>query len=384
MAPRRFWLLFLLLLFALSATRTLAQTAAPQATPAGQWRPPAASPAPTAPGVNPGVAQPTTADQWRPPAALSGGAQVQVGSYGYVDWANMRLVAVGVGAPPQRREGQSESVVKAMAARASLLDARRNLLEVVKEVSIDSETRVVDFMTKSDVVVNRLSGVLQVARVERVRPLPDGAVETTVSMPLTGVLGEELARLPARQQPVEPLQTPPQTTAQAAPEPAPAGAKRPEQLPTPIKERTNTASQGPQAPASPTVQATSPPVIPAATPPRVPGGGYSGLVVDARGLNFKPALKPELYGPDGALLYPGRNVDVAATAKRGFVRYYRNLDQAQRSDLVGGLPQTIKPEGLAPGKASGLQLDGATAEQLKLLLQTPGNYLDGGNVVVVF
>jgi hypothetical protein len=308
-----------------------------------------------------------------------------VGNYGYVDWANMQLVAVGLGAPPQRREGQSESVVKAMATRASLLDARRNLLEVVKEVSIDSETRVVDFMTKSDVVVNRLSGVLQAARVERVRPLPDGAYETTVAMPLTGVLGEELARLPARQQAVEPLPAP----AQTAPEPAPAGAKRPEQLPAPIKERAKPSEAGsgpipPQSPEPPAAQAPTPPVVPVAAAPQVPGGGYTGLVVDARGMNFKPALKPELYGPDGALLYPGPKVDAGTTAKRGFVRYYRNLDQAQRSNLVGGLPRTVKAEGLAPGKASGLQLDGATVEQLKLLLQTPGNYLDGGNVVVVF
>jgi|GEM_PF-1519666 len=320
------------------------------------------------------AAPPTPTGEWRPPAPLDASGVVKVGNFGSIDWAAMQVVAVGTGVPPAT--AQNPSLAKAMASRASLLDARRNLLEVVKEVAIDSETRVVDFMTQSDVVVNRISGVLQAARVDSVRQLPDGAYETKVSMPLAGALGEELTRLPERvkapaaseSQPSAPPPLVKTTPAKPAPRPAPASAEVP---------------LAPAPPAPPTAPAVATPQVAAVAAPQVPGGGYTGLVVDARGLGFKPSLKPELYGPSG-LLYPGPNVDTAATAKRGFVRFYRNLDQAQQSKLVGGLPNTVKAVGLVDGKAGSLQLEPAAAESLKLLLATPSNFLDAGNVVVVF
>jgi len=183
----------------------------------------------------------------------------QVGQYGHIDWLNMRVQARGLGMAPANV--QNPYLTRAMASRAALLDARRNLLEVLKDVYVDSETRVLDFMTQSDVVVNRIEGVLQSARLESQRELPGGGCEVLLSIPLSGKLGEELSRLPA----------PAQRVAGAAQSPAQSPAQgwiglltRPDQVKGP--ESTLTPPTAPQPPSQPALP--GPPVVKPAPRPK--------------------------------------------------------------------------------------------------------------------
>ncbi|MFW5837389.1 MAG: hypothetical protein ACOCVM_05230, partial [Desulfovibrionaceae bacterium] len=111
---------------------------------------------------------------------------------------------------------------------------------------------------------------------------------------------------------------------------------------------------------------------------------FTGLVVDAsKAGDFKPCLRPKLLGDDNRLVYPGPGVSPARSASRGFVRYYRNLGQAQRSDRAGKLPyKATATDTYRLG--SNLKLDKQSTSLLREVMQAPGNFLDDCKVVIVF
>ena len=69
---------------------------------------------------------------------------------GTIDWSTGKVTAVGIGAPPTNPANMAQA--RAMARRAAITVARRNLLEITQGVQLDSLTLVRDFIVNSDVV----------------------------------------------------------------------------------------------------------------------------------------------------------------------------------------------------------------------------------------
>ena len=101
---------------------------------------------------------------------------------GEIDWTHGFVRAKGYGfVDPKKPKGQA----RLLAERAAVVDARRNLLEVLKGVHITSETVVEDYMTQSDLIVQRVEGIVRGARVVgKPKYYPDGRVEVLVEVPL--------------------------------------------------------------------------------------------------------------------------------------------------------------------------------------------------------
>ena len=118
------------------------------------------------------------------------------------------------------------------------------------------------------------------------------------------------------------------------------------------------------------------PLPPKATAP------YTGLVIDARDIGFRPCLKPRVYGGD-RLLYPGPNVDSATAVRRGFIRFYRQVTRAQKSDRAGKLPLTVRAVG-THGGSRGLAVTASDADKLAAFAEAPDSFLARCNVVIVF
>lgn len=76
---------------------------------------------------------------------------------------------------------------KLMAKRAAEMDARRNLLEYVKGVQIDSSTYVRDFMTQSDSIRSQIDGMVKGAQVIATRWNDDGTCEVDIQFDLANV-----------------------------------------------------------------------------------------------------------------------------------------------------------------------------------------------------
>lgn len=94
--------------------------------------------------------------------ALSPRATAQVGEIGKIDWTNGYVIGYGFGTA---QPGMNKSIARITSIRAAKVDAMRNLLETVKGVSIDSYTKVQDFVVQSDAVSARVSGIIKGAHV---------------------------------------------------------------------------------------------------------------------------------------------------------------------------------------------------------------------------
>ncbi len=89
--------------------------------------------------------------------------------------------------PSTVKPAVSPQQAKLMAQRAATMDARRNLLEYVKGVQIDSKTKVVDYMTQSDSISSEREGMVKGARVIATRWNDDGTCEVDVEFDLANV-----------------------------------------------------------------------------------------------------------------------------------------------------------------------------------------------------
>ncbi len=70
------------------------------------------------------------------PCSAQEGAIEQIRNAGSIDWVSRKLTATGIGVPTKKAVSRGQ--MRAMVIRAAKVVARRNLLEVVKGVHIDS------------------------------------------------------------------------------------------------------------------------------------------------------------------------------------------------------------------------------------------------------
>ena len=242
-------------------------------------------------------------------------------SQGSVNWSAGYIEAVGIGAVPDKSVGKSNA--RPMALRAAKVDAYRNLLEITKGVQVDSATTVKDFTVESDVINSSVSGMVRGAEIVKTEYMSDGTAEVTLRISLYGngnlakiIMPSAMAKPPAPPAPSEP----------AAPVPA--------------------------AP------------IPAVTAPAAPVA-YTGMVVDARGIQARPAMSPRVFDEDGKEVYGSANVDREYAVQQGMSGYARDLTAAQSNQRVTASPITVKAlRTNGPGK-SDLIISNADAQQIR-------------------
>jgi hypothetical protein len=165
-----------------------------------------------------------------------------------------------------------------MAERAATVVAQRNLLEIIKGVRVDSDTRIQDLMAKDDTVYQRVEGVVKGAR-QRSPARYDslgGTVEVELECDIYGEMGVESAVAP---------------------------------LPAAGPQSGDVGTGGLSQPAIQFLRR------------------YSGLVLDAGKAGLKPALFPKLYDESGTLLLDPRELLHAGAFETYTVQYVGTLDQ---------------------------------------------------------
>jgi len=272
-----------------------------------------------------------------PAAARSPQGYVQQTEKGSIDWLSGEVTAQGIGAPPP--DAVNAAQARAMALRAATVIARRNLLELLEGVQINSSTTVQNYMVSDDTVVSRVQGHLQQARIADTAYMSDGSVEVTVQVNLRGKLSRTL--LPQQMSP------------------APAQQNKPE---PPQQE------QGPEQLEPATTQPEPKPLRPA-----VPGegqvalstGGVTGLVIDARGLGVRPAMSPRIVDEKGNEVYGSSFVGREYAIQQGMAGYAKSLQQAAQSDRVAGSPLQIKAKGVSGQANTDIVVSEADAERIR-------------------
>ncbi|HEX3043910.1 MAG TPA: hypothetical protein VHY08_04075 [Bacillota bacterium] len=206
---------------------------------------------------------------------------------GQIDWERGVLQVKGSGALSQN-PGTSLAKAKLMAERAAKADAYRNGLEALEGVRVNSETLVKDFETESDEIRTSVQGYLKGGRFISTNYTSDGICEVMLELPLSG--RSDFSRL----------------------------------LYDSVKPR---ITVGPtMAPVQPDYSSVS----------------YTGIIIDTRGLDVKPALYPQVFDTDGFLLYGPTVVNFDLLKTKTLVAYTRSVERALVMDRVGKKPLQIK------------------------------------------
>jgi hypothetical protein len=308
------------------------------------------------------------------------GEVIELVGNGEVNWSQGIILAKGSGVPP--KDARNIAQARLMAERAALVDARRNLLEVFKGVWVDSNTLVENHMTKNDEIRLQAEGFIQGStELKNLRRyLSDGAIEVTVAMSLKGDLlalmlnppGERIPKPevqpmpPPRGTPVLPKKQEPAPERVVVPEAKeiPKGEEKP--LPTPAKPTVEEKPIGETKPAAKVEELPS----------------YTGLVIDARGLNMRPALVSKIFDESGKELYQGQYVPQERAAQNGVVLYSRDLTAAQTNPRVGKNPLTIRGIKLKPNSPSDIILKAEDAQKLNPFAKG-GTFLEECRVMIV-
>ena len=103
-----------------------------------------------------------------------------------VDWTTGKIRSIGIGLPPQN--AANDSIRRAMAQRAALSDAQRNLLKIIEQIRLDADKNVKTAMNDKN-FATKIQGFLKGYTVVSERELQDGKFEIVLELPLNGPAG---------------------------------------------------------------------------------------------------------------------------------------------------------------------------------------------------
>ena len=242
----------------------------------------------------PAAAPPASEVPFEPPSPLgpilAPGQVRELVPGGAIDWSGKTVWARGAGMLDPGNP--NHDLAWQMAQRAATVVAQRNLLEIVKGIRVDSDSRVQELMAEHDSVYQRIEAVVKGAR-QRSPARYDslgGTVEVELECDLYGKAGVEGALLPS---PVAGL---------------PSGNVSAGDLSNQAREFLRQ---------------------------------YSAVVLDGGSTGLKPALFPKLYDDSGALLLDPRELAYAGATRACAVQYVSTLAEVlARTDF--GQPLVLK------------------------------------------
>jgi len=225
---------------------------------------------------------------------------------GSINYSDRTISAIGIGFVPIN--AVNAGMARRLALRTAKQDALRQLIEIVNGVTLTSETTMSNAMV-DDVISTKVQGFIRGARqVGDPKYLSDTSIEVEYSVPMSGISDIIL---------------PPANTAVAS----------------------SISSAGGAAPA-PT------------------SGAVTGVIIDARGLNARPAMAPQILDQQGSAVYgPGKySREYAVT--NGVVGYSKTLEAAQKDPRVMGNPLILK--GISTSGANRTDITISNADVSKL------------------
>ena len=177
-----------------------------------------------------------------------------------------------------------------MALRIAKQDAMRQLIEIVNGVTLTSETTMSGAMV-DDVINTKVQGFIRGARpVGQPKYLSDTSVEMEYSVPMSGISDIVLPPVTV------PMSTQPANNSSTA-----------------------TTQSNPSS-----------------------ASGITGIIIDARGLNARPAMAPRILDQNGNPIYGPGKYSRKYAVENGVAGYSKTLEAAQKDQRVMGNPIVVK------------------------------------------
>ena len=249
---------------------------------------------------------------------------------GAIDWSGKTVWARGAGVLDPGNSNRD--LAWQMAQRAATVVAQRNLLEIVKGIRVDSDTRVQQLVSEHDSAYQRVEAIVKGARQRSPARFDSvgGTVEVELECDLYGEAGVEGALLPS------PVAGPPTANVSAG-------------------ELSNQAREFLRQ--------------------------YSTLVLDAGNTGLKPSLFPRLYNVSGSLLLDTRELTYADATRGCAVQYVGTLDQfLNRPDF--GQPMVFRVREARGKLGTDIVLAGADADMLRKMADGLEFLVGAGRVLV--
>ena len=250
----------------------------------------------------------TTTPVFAEPATTNVSVNVEVQQKGTVNWdkgAESDVTAMGIGLPPDNA-GVRGNV---LARRAAIVDAQRNLVEIINGVQIDSETILENLSVSSDIVRSKVSGLIQGARIIDEGLNPEGSYYGTMRVPMYGAQNS-IASVAL-----------PELRDNIAPEPLPE-----------VNLKTSALS-GQEVKSLRSV-------------------AYTGVVINADEMGLEPTFSPVIYDVNGRVVYGIRNLDYDYAISQGMVAYANTLENATHGNRAGDNPLVVNAVGVRGGRNS--------------------------------
>lgn len=219
------------------------------------------------------------------------------------------VTASGMGARPAVSINTAQAV--AMAKRAAVLDAYRNLAEYINGVNLDSETTVQNFANTNDVIKTKVSALIKGARIIEEHELTGGGYRVIMQVPIYGAKNSLASAVIQKQNFVkEPIPAPLPHITPSIPQDMPKTSER-----------------------IPSVPENSKAI-----------GGYTGLIVDCTGLGLDTAMSPVIKDAEGRKIYGHKNLDIDHIIANGMVSYSRGMTNIARAGAKPLVVKAIKVE----------------------------------------
>jgi len=228
---------------------------------------------------------------------------------GSIDWENNIVYAVGDGVRPPNAVSEAQARVRAK--RAAIDEGYARLLEMVNQVRVDAESLTRNFVNENRVVRTKVSGFIKNAEIVKMRHFEDGSFQIKMKMSMLGANGLSSAILPVHLENVRKVGIAYEISRENAPSSTPSTSSQPMKKDVPT------------------------------------GVVYSGLIIDARGLNVKPALYPKVLTEKNKVIYDISIAEPNATIEEGLCSYRKSLDAAKSLKRVGPNPLIVKAIGIS-------------------------------------
>ena len=352
---------------------------------------------------------------------------LMIGTHGMTEaassWDGGNIRATGLGVAPA---GTSGAQAEALARRAAISDAYRQIAEQIGGVSVDATTTVENLMLTNTTVRTHVSALIKGASVVEEKQQRDGSYTVTLEVPVYGASslastifvpnktpepwtspasvytpyrpqsydttgsgtydrGDRKIELPQTATPAPAVTTTPAASAGVVIVPAVPTAPAVTAPTAPAV--TAPTAPAPAVPTTPAITVPAAPTVPAPTAPTTPPaaiaptgtavGGYTGVIIDCTGLGLRPVMSPVVKAENGRPIYGYKNLDADKIVSSGMASYAHSASDATRAGT-----NPLRLRAVAVDGGANPVLSAADANRL-LLENSVSGFLDATNVVFI-
>ena len=274
-------------------------------------------------------------------------------------WDGGNIRAEGLGIAPV---GTSGTQAAALARRAAITDAYRQLAEQIQGVSVDATTTVENLMVTNNSVRTHVSALIKGAKIVAEKMQRDGSCIVTLEIPIYGadsLAGTVFAPNKTRESWAVPgsVYTPYSPSAYDT-----TGSG------TYDRGRTTAAAPAQRTPATSSAESA---------PKGHAVGSYTGVIIDCTGLGLHPVMSPVIKAENGRPIYGYKNLDSDKVVANGMAAYVRSAADATRAGT-----NPLRLRAIAVDSGANPILSAHDANRL-LLENGASGFLDATNVVFI-